>query len=73
MGLSESSLNTITKPFSFSFLFFNHIVKYHVVVHVVLNHVVMKITITIVMSIPMNLLIAMKKNKYNNNKHLSKY
>ena len=28
MGLSESSLNTVAKPFSFY-----HIVKYHVIVH----------------------------------------
>ena len=33
MGLSEPSLNAITKPFSFSC----HIVKYHVIVHAVLK------------------------------------
>ena len=59
MGLSESSLNTITKPFSF----FYHIVKYHVIVHVFSNYVV-KITIAFVMSIPMNItMTAIKKNK----------
>ena len=59
MGLSESSLNTITKPFSL----FYHIVKYHVIVHVFPNCVV-KITIAFVISTPMNMtMTAIKKNK----------
>ena len=59
MGLSESSLNTITKPFSFY-----HIVRLVVIRHVVLKYLVMKITIASVMLIHMNMLTAIaKKNK----------
>ena len=42
MGLSESSLTTITKPFSLVY----HIARYHVIHHVVLNYAE-KITIVL--------------------------
>ena len=51
MGLSESSLNTITKPFGF----FYHIVRLVVIRHVVLTYLVMEITIASVMMIHMNM------------------